>query len=62
MLKISVMTWKSYMTKRNLHKCNNGIVVLFKVLRKTMCHKDTTIFHYHLVSMESMSLMFIFGC
>ena len=30
----------------NLHNCNKGIMVLLKALRKTMHHKDATIFHY----------------
>ena len=34
-------------------KRNNGIMVLSKALRKTMRHKDATIFHYvHCVSLS----------
>ena len=44
MLKMSRMTWKSYTIEHNLRNCNNGIMVLLKASRKTMCHKDATIF------------------
>ena len=37
---------KSFTVECNLRNRNNGIIVLLKALRKTMCHKDATIFHY----------------
>ena len=37
---------KSFMVKCNLRNRNNGIMVLLKALRKTVRHKDVTIFHY----------------
>ena len=46
MLKMCVLTWESCTTKRNQRNRNNGIMVLLEVLRKTMRHKDATIFHY----------------
>ena len=46
MLKMCVLTWESCTTKCNQRNRNNGIMVLLEVLRKTMRHKDATIFHY----------------
>ena len=50
---MSLLTWESFMVECNLRKRNNGIMVLLKALRKTMRHKDETIFYYvHLVSLS----------
>ena len=47
---MSVLTWESFIVER---KCNNGIMVLLKMLRKTVGHKVATIFHYvHCVSLS----------
>ena len=47
---MSVLTWESFIVKC---KRNNGIMVLLKALRKTVRHKDVTIFHYlHCVSLS----------
>ena len=39
---MSVLTWESFIVEC---KRNNGIIVLLKTLRKTVRHKDATIFH-----------------
>ena len=46
MFEISILTWESFTAECNMQNCNNGIMELLKVLRKTMHHKDATIFHY----------------
>ena len=61
-----VLTWESFIVEC---KRNHGIMVLLKTLRKTLRHKDATIFHCgHCVSLsifivltESFSLLKIFA-
>ena len=43
---MSVLTCKNYMMECNLHNHNSIIIVLLKELRKTMRHKDATMFLY----------------
>ena len=52
---MSVLTWESFIVEC---KRNNGIMVLLKTLRKTVRHKDTTIFHYvHCVSLSIFNVL-----
>ena len=50
-----VLTWESFIVEC---KHNNGIMVLLKMLRKTVRHKDATIFHYvHCVSISIFNVL-----
>ena len=52
---MSVLTLESFIVEC---KRNNGIMVLLKTLRKTMCHKDATTFHYvHCVSLSIFNVL-----
>ena len=52
---MSVLTRESFIVEC---KCNNGIIVLLKTLRKTVHHKDATIFHYvHCVSLSIFNVL-----
>ena len=52
---MSVLTWESFIVEC---KRNNGIMVLLKTLRKTVRHKDATIFHYvHCVSLSIFNVL-----
>ena len=52
---MSVLTWEKFNVEC---KCNYGIMVLLKTLRKTVRPKDATIFHYmHCVSLSIFSVL-----
>ena len=52
---MSVLTWESFIVEC---KRNNGIMVLLKAFRKTVRHKDVTIFHYvHCVSLSIFNML-----
>ena len=50
-----MLTWESFIVE---FKRNNGIMVLLKTLRKTVHHKDATIFHCgHCVSLSILIML-----
>ena len=52
---MSVLTWESFIVEC---KRKNGIMVLLKTLRKTVRHKDATIFHCgHCVSLSIFNVL-----
>ena len=52
---MSVLIWESFIVEC---KRNNGIMVLLKTLRKTVRHKDATIFHCgHCVSLSIFNVL-----